>query len=573
MRRSLYGAAVVICFSLTLGSPATASDDPGPLMPRTTSSARLSPDNEPAMADFETLNFRAAAACSPCHSASGAEGLESPRMYDQWSPSIMAYGSKDPFWQAKVRSEVLRASEHRSFIEKKCSTCHTPMATTEAKLQIEPPDEWLFGSGFLNPANPLNAAAMDAISCTLCHRIEDSEDLGTDDGFSGAYTIDPVDEPVDRPLYGPYADTFNQPMQDSVGMLNRFGQQINDPAMCATCHNLKTPFLNAEGEVVGLDFPEQTPFSEWQASDFAHEDETIGCQQCHMPLEDQETLARRPNWLEKRDRASHAFTSVNTETLSLLAAEADHFGDDPRPLLESVEDGREFLTHAGTLEFISPSLENGVLDFGLLVGNLTGHKLPTAFPSRRVYVHVMVRNVDEEIVFESGRMMDDGRIEGVDSDDDPETYEPHHTTITSWKQVQVYEAILGTTDDDVTYTLLRAGQYLKDNRIVPSGFDKWSVSDDIRPVGLCMDDDDFAYGSDEITYSIDGLTDSSYTVSVELRHQAIGYPYVGDLREFTDDAVDPDPVISRFLDLYDTVQPGSELIAEAGFEIGDSSDE
>ena len=56
------------------------------------------------MADFETLNFRGAAACSPCHGAKGDEtapgvaSRKSPVMHDQWSASIMAYGSKDPVW-------------------------------------------------------------------------------------------------------------------------------------------------------------------------------------------------------------------------------------------------------------------------------------------------------------------------------------------------------------------------------------------------------------------------------------------------------------------------------------------
>jgi len=347
-------------------------------------------------------------------------------------------------------------------------------------------------------------------------------------------------------------------------MLNRLGQQINDPALCATCHNLKTPFLNAEGDVVGLDFPEQTPFSEWQNSDFAHENEIIGCQQCHMPFEDQGTLARRPDWLENRDRASHAFASVNTEILSLLTAEIAAQGEDPRPLLESAEVGREMLTQAGTVEVLGASLANEALEFNLRVGNLTGHKLPTAFPSRRVYLHVVIQDADEEIVFESGAMTQDGRIVGVDSDEDTGTFEAHHRTITTEDEVQVYEAVLGTTDNDVTYTLLRAGQYLKDNRLTPNGFDPHSIPDDICPVGLCIADIDFGNGSDEITYNIDGLTGSSYSVIVELRHQAIGWAYVNDLRDFEDD-----PVVERFLDLYDHVLPGSELIAESEFTIGD----
>ena len=535
---------------------------------------RISPDaasplaDSPAMNDFETLNFRGAAACSPCHSAGGTKtgngngSGDPPVMVDQWSESIMAYGSLDPFWQAKVRSEVLRApGDLRALVEGKCAACHTPMAATEAKLAGDP--VLLFDGGFLDPNHELHDAAMDAISCTLCHRIENSDTLGTDDGFSGNYTVEPVDAPRNRPHYGPYADTFDQPMISSVGLDNRLGEQIDDPALCATCHNLKTPFLDAQGNIVGTDFPEQMPFGEWLQSGLAVLEEPTGCQQCHMEIEDEGRLAIRPGWLEERDRASHRFLSANTEILSLLAMETALQGGDPAPLLASADAGREFLTHAGDLEILDAGLDQGVLEFTLRVENSTGHKLPTAFPSRRVFLHTVVRDADDTIVFESGAMTAEGRIVGVDSDDDPTAFEPHHETISSPDQVQVYEAILGTTDDEVTWTLLRAGQFLKDNRIVPAGFDPAEVPEDVRPAGGCMHDPDFGFGGDEITYRIADLPGSSYEVTVELRHQAIGYPYVDDLRE-----VAADPIVGRFLYLYDAVRPGSEVIAQVEIDVG-----
>ena len=560
--------ALGLVFVLFAG-PAWSSDDGLRDAPERITPDASSPLTEtPAMNDFETLNFRGAAACSPCHSAgsssSGGGGGPSapPVMVDQWSVSIMAYGSLDPFWQAKVRSEVLRApADLRALVEGKCAACHTPMAATEAKLAGEP--VLLFDGGFLDPAHQLHDAAMESIGCTLCHRIENSGTLGTDDGFSGNYTIEPVDAPENRPHYGPYADTFDQPMISSVGLDNDLGVQIDDPALCATCHNLKTPFLDDQGNIVGTDFPEQMPFSEWLHSGFAALEGPVGCQQCHMEIEDEGRLAQRPRWLDERARASHAFLSANTEILSLLAMETALQGGDPAPLLASADAGREFLTHAGELEILDAALDQGVLEFTLRVGNTTGHKLPTAFPSRRVFLHAVVRDAGDNVVFESGAMTADGRIVGVDSDDDPTAFEPHYESISSPDQVQVYEAILGTTDDDVTWTLLRAGTYLKDNRIVPAGFDPAEVPDDVRPAGGCMQDPDFGSGRDEITYRISDLRGSFYAVTVELRHQAIGYPYVDDLREYA-----ADPVVGRFLYLYDAVRPGSEVIAEVGIDVG-----
>jgi len=438
LRSPLSGSAVAIIFCLVLlpSMSAAGADEPVTIR-RSTTLSRRTPGNAPAMADFEILNFRGAAACSPCHSANGNEDAlgpasrKSPIMYDQWSSTIMAYGSKDPLWQAKVRSEVLRAPEE------------------------------------------------------LGNFIEDNDDFGTDAGFSGGYTIKYVEDPVDRPHSGRYEDTFDKPMRSSVGTLNSFGRQISDPALCATCHNLKTPYLDANGLPAGDGFPEQMPFSEWQVSDSAGGDNPKSCQGCHMPLQDVGTLASNPGWQPKRDRASHAFISANTEILSLLATETAAAGGDPAALRASAGAGREFLTDAGTLE--------------LLVENSTGHKLPTAFPSRRVHLHTVVKDAE-------------------------------------------------------------------DNRITPAGFEPYALEEpnDVLQVGDCVNDVDFGPGSDEITYSITGLTGPSYTVAVELRHQAIGWPYVNDLREFQED-----PVVARILDLYDTVQPGSELIAEVEFEIED----
>ena len=568
MKPFILRSALVIACGFVASLAWSAMDGPVDEATHRGSGRAVAPTGKtPAMADFETLNFRGAAACASCHSAgvskggNGPDSSTSPVMVDQWSASIMSYGSKDPFWQAKVKSEVLRAPLHRDLIEGKCAPCHTPMAATEARIAGDP--VLLFEDGFLDPDHPLHQAAMDAISCTLCHRIENSDTLGTDDGFSGNYTIAPVNAPVNRPHFGPYADTFDQPMAASVGLRNHFGEQINNSALCATCHNLKTPFLDAHGQIVGTDFPEQMPFSEWQRSNFASLEEPTACQQCHMAVEDEGRLALKPPWLQDRGRASHAFVSANTEILSLLAMETALQGGDPSPLLASVDAGRELLARAGELRLLGVSLDHGILEFELLVDNSTGHKLPTAFPSRRVYLHTVVRDDSDEIVFESGDVMANGRIIGVDSDEDLSTYEPHHQTITPPDQVQVYEAILGSTDNDVTYTLLRAGRYLKDNRIVPAGFDPATVPEDIRPTGGCMDDPDFGSGHDEITYRIDDLGGPRYTVTVELRHQAIGYPYVMDLTEFSDDAV-----ISRFLDLYAAVLPGSEVIAKLEFETG-----
>ena len=75
-------------------------------------------------------------------------------------------------------------------------------------------------------------------------------------------------------------------------------------------------------------------------------------------------------------------------------------------------------------------------------------------------------------MFESGAIEPSGLIKGNDNDADALKFEPHYTQITRPDQVQIYEAILGDLHDAVTTGLLSATGYLKDNRLLPHGFDK-----------------------------------------------------------------------------------------------------
>ena len=51
------------------------------------------------------------------------------------------------------------------------------------------------------------------------------------------------------------------------------------------------------------------------------------------------------------------------------------------------------------------------------IENLGGHKLPTAYPSRRVWLHLTVRDSRGNALFESGALHPDGSIEGNDNDE------------------------------------------------------------------------------------------------------------------------------------------------------------
>jgi len=87
------------------------------------------------------------------------------------------------------------------------------------------------------------------------------------------------------------------------------------------------------------------------------------------------------------------------------------------------------------------------------------------------------------VVYENGKIGDDGGIAGVDEDVNPAVWEPHHEVITQPTQVQVYQAITGNDEGDRTHSLLNSASFLKDNRLTPAGFDKNNVSADVAVSG------------------------------------------------------------------------------------------
>ena len=95
------------------------------------------------------------------------------------------------------------------------------------------------------------------------------------------------------------------------------------------------------------------------------------------------------------------------------------------------------------------------------VENLGGHKLPTAYPSRRAWLHFTVRDANGRVVFESGALNPDGSIMGNDNDEDPLKFEPHYREITSSQEVEIYEPILKDSEGKVTTGLLACCRVLE----------------------------------------------------------------------------------------------------------------
>ena len=516
---------------------------PGPQAAQPRGPARR-PAADTTLASFTTADFSGAGLCAACHIGLKDGAGTDVSMPTAWRSTMMANAGKDPIWQAKVSSEVARFPALQAVIEKKCVTCHMPMAETQAVAEGKPVTA--LGDGFYNPANPLHAAAIDGVSCTLCHQIRD-KDFGKPASFSGGYFVDTGTNPPDRPIFGPYEQPVAQIMQASTGFVPVYGAHMESAEHCATCHNLYTPYVDAQGNVLG-EFPEQTPYTEWQHSSFGAA--RTSCQSCHMPqAQGGVVISTVPaNLAPRQPFYQHFFVGGNAFMLQILAdwggelevtADATHFATTQARVADQIGKRSATLTLKGL------ELKDGVLRAQLQVSPLTGHKFPASFPSRRAWLHVTVTDAAGGVIFESGKHNPDGTIAGNDADADPGKFEPHYDVITAADQVQIYEPIMGDNEGAVTYTLLRGARYLKDNRLLPAGADKAALPADIAVYGEAAGDANFVGGGDLVTYQVDvkGAT-GPFTVNAELLYEPLSYRFVQDLLR------DKTPLVERFGGYY-----------------------
>jgi hypothetical protein len=172
---------------------------------------------------------------------------------------------------------------------------------------------------------------------------------------------------------------------------------------------------------------------------------------------------------------------------------------------------------------------------------------------------VAVSDAGGRRLFESGAIDATGLVHGNDADADPSKFEPHYTEIREPDQVQIYESIMGDRTGAPTTGLLSGVRYLKDNRLLPRGFDKQTADAQIAVVGPAAADADFGPGADRVRYSIDVAgAQGPFRVDVELRFQSIGYRWAQNLKSY--DAPEP----RRFVGYYETMAPASsETLATA----------
>ncbi|MCY4571415.1 MAG: hypothetical protein OXF01_01335 [Gemmatimonadetes bacterium] len=566
----LVGAALIAG-----GAPSTAgtlpADAPGELPPaaqvlRPAESAPH-PTVLPATADA-TDNFQTADRCIACHKGVAAEDGTDVSIGFDWRASMMANAARDPYFHAAVRREIMDYPEAAAAIEGECARCHMPMATVAA-IQDG-------GSGAVFANLPIGDAdgpyadlAADGVSCALCHQIQ-PDGLGTEATFTARFEIAAETPAEGRPVFGPF-----EPDEGGVGIMHSatgfrptLGEHVTSSGLCASCHTVITHAVQ-DGGSSGPPFPEQSPYLEWQASIYADGAEREhSCQDCHMPEVGEDVPVTRVLGRARPEVSRHVFRGGNFFMLRMLNRYRAELGVTalPQELELAAERTADHLrTATATVEIGDPVVNGNRLETTVTVRNQAGHKFPTAYPSRRAWLRVAVTDAAGRLVFESGALNPDGSVTGDDHDENGAGYEPHYTTIESPDQVQVYQGVMVDAAGAVTTGLMSAARWVKDNRILPDGFDAARADARVRPIGAATSDPDFAAGSDAVRYSV--AVDPSagpFTIVAELWFQPIGYRWAENLAPY--DA----PETQRFVAYYRDMSESSALLLASVEAVGGS---
>lgn len=471
--------------------------------------------------------FAGSGTCLMCHNSQVNQVGESVSIIADWRSSIMGNAARDPFWRAKVSHEGLVNPGHKEALEDVCTRCHAPTGNLNAHHNGQP----LYSVAEME----VDALALDGVQCSVCHQIRE-EGLGN---FSGTFTIGDQKE-----IFGPYESPFTTPMINNTGYTPVFSTHIDDSRVCGSCHTLITNSVDNNGQPTGNQFVEQSIYHEWKNSGFPSNN--IQCFTCHVPRIDEDVkISSMPPWLDPRNPFGlHHFQGANVLISTILKDNGEELGvtasteQYEKTIGRNVESLQEDAVQL-TMEELSRTLDTLFMD--VQMNNLSGHKLPAGYPSRRIFVEMIVKDASNAVIFHSGAMDENFQLIHEDA-----SYETHYNIITSDEQVQIYEMVMGDIDQEVTTVLERANFHLKDNRIPPAGFTtSHPAYDTVQIVGTAVIDGDFnrlnnveGSGSDILHFHIPVSGNSGeLKIAVKLHYQTVSSRWLEHMFSYSSEEI------------------------------------
>ena len=460
--------------------------------------------------------FLSAGSCDHCHGTDPA-GLASVdgegadiNVVSDWSSTMMANSARDPYWRAKVSHEVFINPQLQEEIEGTCTKCHAPLGRYAALIHgIE---------NYSIEDMKQDSVALDGVSCLACHQQAPQPLVAM---HTGQLIFDP-----ENFAFGQYTSPLISPMAEYTGYIPEYASHTSDSKLCASCHSLVTETVDLSGNLTGDQFVEQATWHEWLNSSYSTDD--ISCQSCHLPkLEGQNIILSAGFETTPRDSfALHTMAGGNTLMLGLMRDNHEALGifageSQFNKTIAATNDN--LMNKSLHLQVSTSNRTADTLYVDVKLRNITGHKLPSGYPSRRMSVHFIASDLNGNEIFRSGGF--DGNY-FLTSETMP--FEAHHDVINSEDQVQIYEMVMGDVNSQRTTILTRGFTHLKDNRLVPTGFTTASNVYYTTAIVLNIADTDFNYdplegsGTDIIHYRMptNAFTEE-LNVKVEVYYQSI----------------------------------------------------
>jgi hypothetical protein len=118
---------------------------------------------------------------------------------------------------------------------------------------------------------------------------------------------------------------------------------------------------------------------------------------------------------------------------------------------------------------------------------------------------------------------------------------------------------MGDVHGAPTTGLLKGMKFIKDNRLLPKGFEKASADQDIAVIGEASRDPDFMASGDHIRYSVDTAgRQGPFQIDVELVYQPVSFRWADNLRQYQ--SVET----TRFVSYYDSMSSVSSHVLAHG---------
>ena len=486
--------------------------------------------------------------CRGCHGAYDAANVIEP--WDTWAGTMMANATRDPiFWAA-----LDVANNDLPGVGDFCLRCHTPRGWLAGRS--EPPGGSTDGCGL---SGKIDEASNDfeGVDCHFCHRMTTnaSPPPGQAPVYyeNGQYWIDDGDcGGIGEPCrHGPY----NYPADGTApSHAWAFSSYVESSRVCGNCHNVTSPAesLIIEGVNMGIPFPIERTYKEWEQSAFADSLSTNykTCQNCHMPDATQNPVYACVFQTNNRtgDLPIHQFAGGNAWIPDVLR-QAYPALNRSVPFTTAKNAALNMLQNqSAVVEVTAPTSvnEGDTLEVDVKVTNLAGHKLPTGYvEGRRMWIHAEARDGAGGVLWRTG------------------AYDSLTGVLTEDSQVKIYRAEAGIwnrhgtnecdSDDalgDPAFHFVLDNCFAIDNRIPPLGFTgqndletkpkNYAYPETSPGSGVLVN-----YDVTNYVIPIPAGTQTPVTVTATLRYQTASKDYVEFLRDQALENNFPDDCIPR----------------------------